>query len=200
MRSPGEEKAWQTLKGLDPAEVCKNAAVLYDEKYCNYVVKSFCTDFYVSPEKKIIKSTDATGEALIKKHGYFFIHSCLWYLVHAKDISFAGRLLKPVNIKGGEIFFRGSHVLPLDNLAKRYGDDKEGFIKRGKELCAEALAYGDASCKLFPMPRIPVILVLWLADDEFPPRSDLLLDSTCEIQLPLDIIWSMAMLSVLVMM
>ena len=200
MISSGEEKAWQTLKGLDPAEVCKNAAVLYDEKYGNYVVKSFCTDFYVSPEKKIIKSTDATGEAVIKKHGYFFIHSCLWYLVHAKDIPFAGRLLKPVNIKGGEIFFRGSHVLPLDNLAKRYGDDKEGFIKRGKELCAEALAYGDASCKLFPMPRIPVILVLWLADDEFPPRTDLLLDSTCEIQLPLDIIWSMAMLSVLVMM
>ena len=200
MISSGEEKAWQTLKGLDPAEVCKNAAVLYDEKYGNYVVKSFCTDFYVSLEKKIIKSTDATGEAVIKRHGYFFIHSCLWYLVHAKDIPFAGRLLKPVNIKGGEIFFRGSHVLPLDNLAKRYGDDKEGFIKRGKELCAEALAYGDASCKLFPMPRIPVILVLWLADDEFPPRSDLLLDSTCEIQLPLDIIWSMAMLSVLVMM
>jgi len=50
------------------------------------------------------------------------------------------------------------------------------------------------------MPRIPVILVLWLADDEFQPRADLLLDSTCEIQLPLDIIWSMAMLSVLVMM
>ena len=199
MISSGEEKAWQTLKAIDPAEVCKNAAVLYDEKYGNYVVKSFCTDFYVSPEKKIIKSTDATGEAVIKRHGYFFIHSCLWYLVHAKDIPFAGRLLKPVNIKGGEIFFRGSHVLPLDNLAKRYGDDKEGFIKRGKELCAEALAYGDASRKLFPMPRIPVILVLWLADDEFPPRSDLLLDSTCEIQLPLDIIWSMAMLSVLVM-
>jgi hypothetical protein len=200
MISSGEEKAWQTLKGLDPAEVCKNASVLYDEKYGNYVVKSFCTDFYVSPEKKIIKSTDATEEAVIKRHGYFFIHSCLWYLVHAKDIPFAGRLLNPVNIKGGEIFFRGSHVLPLDNLAKRYGDDKEGFIKRGKELCGEVLNFGDASIKLFPMPRMPVTIILWLADDEFQPRTDLLLDSTCEIQLPLDIIWSMAMLSVLVMM
>ena len=199
MISSGEEKAWQTLKSLDPAEVCKNAAVLYDEINSYYIVKSFCRDFHVSPGEKVIKSRDATGEAVIKKYGYFFIHSCLWHLVHAKDIPFSGRLLKPVNIKGGEIFFRGSHVLPLDNLAKRYGDNKEGFKKKGRELCAEALDYGDASCKLFPMPRIPVTLVLWLADDEFPPRADLLLDSTCEMQLPLDIIWSMAMLSVLVM-
>jgi hypothetical protein len=50
------------------------------------------------------------------------------------------------------------------------------------------------------MPRIPVTLILWLKDEEFHPRADLLLDSTCELQLPLDIIWSIAMMSVLVMM
>lgn len=91
-------------------------------------------------------------------------------------------------------------MLPLENLAKKYGETKEAFMQRGKELCAEAQNYGDASIRLSPMPRIPIILILWLQDDEFPPRADLLLDSTCGYQLPLDIIWSLAMLSVLVMM
>ncbi|MFO0752145.1 MAG: DUF3786 domain-containing protein [Thermodesulfovibrionales bacterium] len=44
------------------------------------------------------------------------------------------------------------------------------------------------------------MLILWLEDEEFPPRVDLLLDSTCELQLPLDIVWSIAMLSLLVML
>ena len=200
MISPGEEKAWEILRGLDPSVVCRNASVAFDEKGGCYILKSFCTDFSVSPEERIIKSLAPLGETIIKKYGYFFNHSCLWYLINAKDIPPTGRLLKPVNIKGGEIFFRGSHALPLESMAKRYEDDKESFIKRGIELCAEVLNYGDASIKLLPMPGIPVTLILWLKDEEFPPRADLLLDSTCELQLPLDIIWSIAMMSVLVMM
>jgi hypothetical protein len=200
MISSGEEKAWEILIRLDPGDVCRNASVAFDEKGGYYILRAFCTDFSVSPEEKVIKSLTPIGETIITKYSYFFIHSCLWYLINAKDIPHTGRLIKPNNIKGGEMFFRGSHALPLDNVAKRYGNDKESFIKRGKELCAEVLNHGDASLKLFPMPRIPVILILWLKDEEFPSRADLLLDSTCELQLPLDIIWSIAMMSVLVMM
>jgi hypothetical protein len=98
------------------------------------------------------------------------------------------------------MFFRGSHALPLDNLAKRYGTGKEAFLNKGKELGAESLNFGDAALKLLPMPRVPVTLILWLADEEFPPRADLLLDATCEIQLPIDMIWSVSMLSILVML
>jgi hypothetical protein len=61
------------------------------------------------------------------------------------------------------------------------------------------LSYGDAAVKLLPMPRIPVIFILWIGDDEFPPRADLLMDSTAPLHLPIDIIWSVAMLSTLVM-
>ena len=200
MISPGEEKAWEILRGLDPSVVCRNASVAFDEKGGYYILKSFCTDFSVSPEEMVIKSLTSIGETIITKYSYFFIHSCLWYMINAKDIPHTGRLIKPNNIKGGEMFFRGSHALPLESMAKRYEDDKESFIKRGIELCAEVLNYGDASIKLLPMPRIPVTLILWLKDEEFPPRADLLLDSTCELQLPLDIIWSIAMMSVLVMM
>ncbi len=200
MISSGEEKAWEILRGLDPSDVCRNAPVSFDEKGGYYILRSFCTDFSVSPEERVIKSLTPIGETIITKYSYFFIHSSLWYLINAKDISLTGKLIKPDNLKGGDSFFRGSHVLPLDSIAKRYGEDKEAFFKRGKELCADVHNYGDASIKLLPLPRIPVIIILWLKDEEFSPRADLLLDSTCELQLPLDIIWSIAMMSVLVMM
>lgn len=200
MMSAGEEKAWEILQTLEPSTVCKNASVAFDESHDCYIVRSFCFDFQVKPGEKTMKCLNPSGENILKRYGYFFIHSCLWYLVHAKDIPFTKRLIKPVNLKGGERFFRGSHVLPLDDMAQRYGDDKTAFLNKGEELRAKISGYDDASLTLLPFPKIPVILILWLKDEEFPPRADLLLDSSCEMQLPLDIIWSIAMVSVLVMM
>ena len=116
------------------------------------------------------------------------------------DIPLTGRLVQPVNVKGGDIFFRGTHVLPLDKLALKYGNDKTGFLKRGTDLGGMQMNYGDASVKLFPFPRLPVVIILWQEDDEFPSRADILFDSTCEFHLALDILWSTAMESLLIMM
>jgi hypothetical protein len=197
--SSGEEKAWEILSGLNPLSVCRNASASFDEKQGSYTLRSFCTDFLIHPAGRTVRGTSPQGEIILKKYGYFFIHSCLRYLIHAKDIPLTERLVKPADIQGGEMFFQGSHVLPLDKLSGRYGGDREAFFSKGKELCAEILHYGDASLHLLPMPRIPVVLILWLEDEEFPARTDLLFDSSCGIHLPLDIIWSTAMLSVLVM-
>jgi hypothetical protein len=200
MTSPGEERAWEILRDADPLGICRNAAVSFDEKTNAYLLRSYCMDFQIKPEEKTIKGMTFSGQGIIERYGYFFKHSCLWYLVCAQNIPLTGNLVKPVNIKGGEMFFRGSHVLPLDSLAKRYGAGKEAFLNKGKELCAESLNFGDASLKLLPMPRVPVTLILWLTDEEFSSRTDLLLDASCEIQLPIDIIWSISMLSVLAML
>ena len=116
------------------------------------------------------------------------------------DIPLTGSLVQPGNVKGGDIFFRGTHVLPLDKLALKYGNDTGGFLKRGTDLGGVPMNYGDASVKLFPFPRLPVVLILWQEDDEFPSRADILFDSTCEFHLALDILWSTAMESLLIMM
>ena len=43
-------------------------------------------------------------------------------------------------------------------------------------------------------------LILWQEDEEFPGRSYLLFDETCEQHLPPDIVWSVAMMSALAML
>ncbi|MDP2168302.1 MAG: DUF3786 domain-containing protein [Thermodesulfovibrionales bacterium] len=197
--SSGTDKAWEMLSGLNPGEVCGNASVSLDDKTSSYIIRSLGTDFSVSPEKRELKSQSQGGDYLINRFGYFFNHSVLWYLIGAKDIPASGRLIKPQSVKGGHHFFMGTHQLPLENLSEKYRDDRDGFIKKGLELGGRALDYGDASVELFPMPRVPVTLILWLSDKEFQARADLLFDSTCELHLPLDIIWSIAMMSVLAM-
>ena len=194
----GEEKAWENLYSLNPSDVCRKAGVTYDND--SYILKSLGMDFSVHPGKREIKNIQPEGEIILRKYSYFFNLSALCYLLNSKDIPLSGKLVKPEGLKGGEIFFRGSHVLPLDKIADKYGNDKAYFIEKGKNFNGNIMNYGDASVELLPLPRIPVTLILWLSDDEFPARAEMLLDSTCEQHLPLDIIWSIAMMSVLVML
>ncbi len=195
----GEEKAWEIIAGRDPQELSRAADVTYDEATGAFRILSYGMEFIVSPRERSITSGAVGSEVLLQRLGEFFRLSVLWYLATAKDIPCTGRMTKIESIKGGEAFSRGSHVLPVGRLSQKFGSDKDGFIEKGKRLGGEIVKFGDAAIRLYPLPRVPVVLSLWLADDEFPARADLLLDSSCELQLPPDITWSVAMMSVLVM-
>ncbi len=199
INNPGEDKAWEILATLKPEDVCRAAAVSYDPGSSAYTIRSFGMDFVVSLRAKSISSNAAGSEVLLKKLGYFFKLSVLWYLAGAKEIACTGRAVKLQDIPGGDAFIRGSHVLPLEPVAAKYGKNKAGFLEKGKELGGEPHNLGDAALRLYPLPRVPVIITLWLEDDEFPARADLLFDSTCCLQLPPDVVWCVAMMSLLVM-
>lgn len=197
----GEAKAWEILSSLDPKDVCRNAKVAFDTETETYHITSFGMDFLVSLRDKTISSTALHSDLLLGTLKDFSRLAILWYLVNAKDIPLTERLIKPVDVKGGQRFSTGTHLLPTEKIAGKYGKDKEGFIKRGQEFGAEISTYGDASLKLFPLPRVPVTIILWLEDEEYPPRVDLLLDSTCDLQIASsDIIWAVAMMGALVML
>lgn len=200
VNNPGEDKAWELLASMKPEDVCKTAQISYDRASDTYQIPSFGIDFSVSVKNRTIASTNPGSKVLLQRFSYFFRLSVLWYLVSARDVACSGRPVKLQSIKGGDIFTRGSHTLPLEPLAQKYGKNRDAFIEKGKSLGGELEKQGDAALRLYPLPRIPVTLSLWLEDEEFPARADILFDSTCELQIPTDIIWSVSMMSVLVMM
>ena len=196
----GESKAWELLGGLNPDDVCNRAKVAYDRPLNTYTLKSFGQNIIVSMTGKAMHSDSQESDLVLNKLGDYSKLSILRYLVNAKDIPPIQELIRPETLKGGNIYAKGTHVLPLDRITGKYGSDIEGFVQRGIEIGSEVLDYGDASLRLFPFPRVPVTIILWKGDEEFSSRSDLLLDSTCEQHLPVDVIWSTAMMSVLVML
>lgn len=197
---PGELKAWESVEALDPEDVCARAEVTYDKGAGLYGVRCYGADFSVAPGRREILGGSPLGRQLLDTKEYFFSLSILWYLACARDIPLSGRMVNPVHMKGGQMFARGTHVLPLDELALRYGDDREGFLKKGALFGGRPGGHGDVSVRLPAFPRVPVHIALWFGDDEFPPRADLMLDSTCELQVPTDVVWSIASMSVLLML
>jgi hypothetical protein len=197
----GEAKAWETLAGLKPKGVCSGAKASYDEATSAYTIKCFGVDFVVTPADQTITSDDPQSALFLGRYKDFFRLALLWYMTSAKDIPSTERLIRPLDVKGGQRFFTGTHVLPLDRLEEKYGKDKKGFIVRGVKFGGDIASFGDAAIRLYPLPRVPVTMILWLEDEEFPARASLFFDSTVDYQISLsDIVWSVAMMASLVML
>ena len=196
----GEERAWQTLAGMSAAEVLKSACVTHEGSV--YTVRCLGMGFTLDVEKREIGALTLRGrQMMLGKYRDFARLSLLWYLTSAKDIPFTGKLLRPVDVKGGQRFSQGTHRLPLDKIAARFASDREGFLGHGAAFGGVPVKHGDAALTLYPLPRVPVTFILWLEDEEFPARVDFFFDSTCDFQISLsDIVWSIAMMTCLVML
>jgi len=75
-------------------------------------------------------------------------------------------------------------------MKKVFGEDREAFLSAGRRLEGEVRDLGDAAICLPVLPRVPVTLILWEKDDEFPAEITVNFDSTVSSHLPLDIIWA----------
>lgn len=193
-------KAWETLLAMQPADVAARAGARYDAALGMFFLQSFGQEVCVHPGRQAITAGSPEGERLVQKAGYFSRLAVLTYLAQARPVPPAGTWIKPVDMKSGDIYYRGSHTLPLNKVCARFDGNADAFIARGLALGGARLAFGDASVRLNPFPRLPMALVLWQSDEEFGARAELLFDAACELHMPADILWSTAMLCVTMML
>ena len=66
----------------------------------------------------------------------------------------------------------------VERLGPVYAEDPVAFQARAEALTGEVVAHDSADLALrFPaLPRVPLLLLLWRGDEDFPPRASLLLD------------------------
>lgn len=200
MAWPGEIDTWDVLSELDSDNVAANTKVLFIAHNSTYVLTCFGQNIFVSLNDRNIYSTTKLGKLLINEYAEYSRLSILKYLIHSTDLPLAEKLIRPSDLPGGEIFIRGTHVLPLDKVAEYFENNSNEFMSIGKSLGGTQLEFGDMSIELLPFPRVPVVIIVWSGDEEFPARSTLLIDSSCKSQIPTDIIWSTAMMSIMMML
>jgi len=196
----GEKHAWERLGQTDGADVCVRAGVTVDDGVEGYCVPFFGQHVYVVPGPREFRCDSPTGGLLLDRFQYFSRISILQYLIHAQPTPLSGKLVATSELNVGQSFFEGSHALPLSRLAAVYENDLPAFVERAGTFGGQAASGGDVAVRLPAFPRLPVFLLLWGADDEFAGRASLLLDESCETHVPADIVWSVAMLSVLAML
>ena len=125
----GEERAWDILCELSPQDVGHRAKAVYDELFGRYVLPLFNEEISVSPKDRQIRGNSLAADFLLNKLHYYSRLSSLWYLIQSKDVPLSGNLVNPSHMIGGLMFERGSHILPLEEIARKYGSDVQGFLE-----------------------------------------------------------------------
>jgi len=173
---------WERLQAAEPAEVAQRAAVRWDPDAQAYAVPLLDADFRVAPAERRVEGPDG-------KAGFEAMLCCVQYLLTSRDEPPAGEWVSPLSLPYGDLFFRGLHEMPTAKIEAVFGERLDAFRSVVEALGGRPLDMGDAACELRALPRVPIVVVLWLADDEFPARVQFLLDKAVDRQLPLDALW-----------
>jgi hypothetical protein len=182
---------WDELARLNPETVCIRTMADFQVRQGGYTLSILNQDYVVLPHqreiKRFIEGATSKGEDLTKE----FTLMVLFYLLKTKNIPLDRKWISEKDLLGGEAFFRGPHALSVDLIEKKYGDNPEGFVEAGKALGGTPVRFGDKSIAIDVFPRIPIIYILWMGDEEFPAKAGVLFDASIGSHFTLDMIWIM---------
>ncbi len=100
------------------------------------------------------------------------------YLIQAKGAPLAQTWITFREIPSGEFYYSAFVKRAKEPLVKTFGDRPELLIELGIKMGGAKGSEGDASLLFNVFPYIPVCLILWAGDDEFPPDGNLLFDAS----------------------
>ena len=176
---------WDDLAAFKAGDVCDRAGVIYKES-CGYQVFFLGGDCFVDPNRRTI--TVPHGGI---KPGFQVGLVLLNYLIHASVQGLAGRMVTARELEGGALFFQGPHALSTRPVLKKFGQAGDEMVKRALNWGASALDFGDASFRLWVLPKILVGYTLYEQDDEFEAQLTITFDANTDKHLPLDSIWAL---------
>jgi hypothetical protein len=188
------EGLWKQLLELDREGTAQRAKCQYLKNPDRYVINLLNTEYVVNLSDREIYSVQTGTPPVTAK---FIQQLCiLAYLIAAQDLPMANKLVKAQTLPGGEFFFRGLHGMPTGRVEKAFGDCPEALYRTAERFDAKRCEFGDASIRLYILPRVPLTIVIWAKDEQFQARASILFDQTAASHMPLDALWAAVNLAV----
>ncbi len=176
------------LNDADPGMICRNGR-------CNYIADLHKYSIKVWEDKYIFDLTHSKIDHVIAAgpapHIYFDLF-VMYYLLRGKDILLSGEWISEKDIPGGPTFFRGPHQIPTDLITRRFGNNLQEFIICCGKMAGTPLEMADAAFSFLITPDIPVTVLYWIGDEDFPAEAKILYDKSIIELLSLDIIFALA--------
>ncbi|MFZ5944819.1 MAG: DUF3786 domain-containing protein [Bacillota bacterium] len=119
-------------------------------------------------------STDYSGNTILVSDQTLI----LMYLTQASGISPRGQWVNFLQLPEGS-HHHGPFINDAINpLVKTFNGKKDLFLNVIKELGGSEARMGDYGGVINPFPKIPLAFLIWEGDDEFPPKGNILFDSS----------------------
>lgn len=179
---------FQDLARQDPVDVCRRVGCGYDDVNRVYTLTAWGDAYRISPHGFRIDRMTPTGRP---PHDFFYLF-IIYYLLKSKDIEPDGEWISEKDIPGGATFFRGPHEIPTHLISGQYRNNIEAFRNKCEQLHGKPVDMADAAYRFDITARIPLSVLYWTGDDDFPPEAKILYDRTITEHLTTDIIFALA--------
>ena len=165
------------LEGRDPRAIARNAGVYYDEEGRSFHIPTMGTDVVVSYPDYHFTPELPGWHSLVILH---YLDLADGFPLTGKEIPFGQ--MKSGMVRGGGIDRRCELV--IQNLKNLNEDTLTEICKYigGEPIPSNA----DAAFRVPFLPNFPVVLKIWLPDEDFPASGRLLLDSSADHYLTIE--------------
>jgi len=102
----------------------------------------------------------------------------LHYLTLAKGIPLANKFIAFKELPEGANYFKTFSKRSIEPLTEHFGREPHWLVDAADKLGGRKVDYGDVAVTISAFSRVPITIVLWRRDEEFPPRSNILFDAT----------------------
>ena len=108
----------------------------------------------------------------------------LHYLTNVREVVQTGRLISYKELPGGAIYIQPFANRSIRPLVETFGADPGRMAEAAKAIGGRSVKHGDAAAVVPVFPKVPVTLVIWGADEEFPASGNILFDASASEVLP----------------
>ncbi len=119
----------------------------------------------------------------------------LHYMLAPNTVPPTGQWVSYREIPGASFYFSAFVKRAIDPLKKVFGSNPASLTNAAGHLSGTPIEPGDVGFEFSVLPKVPLQLVVYAGDDEFPPEANILFDQSIgEILPPEDIAWLAGML------
>ena len=142
------------------------------------------------PDFQFVDESNVSTDVLIQEQ-ILILH----FMAAGVVSGLSGNWIAYREIPGAAFYFSAFTKRAVDPLKKVFGHNLSEFSKTAEGLHGTPLDTGDAAYEFRVFPDVPLRLILWEGDDEFPPEASIIFDESIgKILSPEDVAWLSGML------
>jgi len=150
------------------------------------MLKALFTHLILGRDEVLILDTDAgvehLGRGTAQGVDSFIIvvepgQRSLQNLLSAKGTPMTNKLIAFKELPGGGNYFRTFSKRAIEPLVEHFGEQPHLLIHAARKLGARRVACGDVAAVVNAFSRVPITILLWQGDEEFPSQGDTLFDA-----------------------
>jgi len=164
--------AQKQLRGMDPKAVAeRSGAELSTGDEGEYLEVTFLNQRYqVLLPNGEVKTESGEDPPLVRR--VLILH----YLIQAQGTELARRWVDFRSLPGGVVYYPVFRGRVIARLVRMFGQRPQELISAAAPLGGRPIEMADWAVEIPAFPRVPVVLALWEASEEFGPEGTVMYD------------------------